>query len=131
MNTRTLNVTAAWGRHTMVGKASQTASKTSEIGLIEFIDSFRSELATAMERAGKEKLQFQATKIDLELQIIAEKSGGPNAKVEFKIFGSGVTVGGDAKLANKIAHTVKLSLTPILDGQPVTPLISGDPVVLK
>jgi len=40
-------------------------------------------------------------------------------------------VGGDAKLTNKIAHTVKLSLAPIFDGKPVTPLIAGDAVVLK
>jgi hypothetical protein len=64
----------------MADKAGQAVRKTSEIGLIEFIDSLRSELATAMERAGKEKLQFQATKIDLELQITAEKSGAPTRR---------------------------------------------------
>ncbi len=55
-------------------------SNGGEIGLVDFIHSLRAELAEAVDRAAGEKLQLQATKIDLELQLPAEKSGGPNAK---------------------------------------------------
>jgi Trypsin-co-occurring domain 2 len=93
-------------------------SNSSEIGLAEFIHSLRAELAEAVDRAAGERLQLQATKLDLELQLTAEKSGGPNAKVEFKVLGFvGGSLGGQAQLTSKTIHTVKLSLMPILDGR--------------
>jgi hypothetical protein len=82
--------------------------------LAEFIHSFRAELADAVDRAADEKLQLLATKVDLELQLTAEKSGGPNAKVKFEVFGIGGSIGGQAQLTSKTVHTV--SLVPILEG---------------
>jgi hypothetical protein len=96
---------------------------TNEIGLVDFIDSFRQELFAAMQRSEKERLQFQVSKIDLELQVTAEQSGGPNGKVEFKVLGSGVSLGASGKLSKKRVHAVKLSLTPLLDGKPFNPQI--------
>jgi hypothetical protein len=103
------------------------AEKTTDIGLVDFLDSLRREIFDAMTRSPKERLQFQANKIDLELQISAEKSGGPDGKVEFKVLGSGLSLGGGAKFGKKTVHTVKLSLTPMLDGKPVTPFIQSNP----
>jgi hypothetical protein len=105
-------------------------SNGSEIGLAEFIHTFRAELAEAVERAAGEKLQLRATKIDLELQLSAERSGGPNAKVEFKVFGVGGSLGGQAQLASKTVHTVKLSFMPILDGHaPINLLLDPHEIV--
>jgi Trypsin-co-occurring domain 2 len=93
----------------------------SEIGLADFLDSFRGELAEAIERAANEKLQLKASKIDLELQLTAERSGGPNAKIEFKVPAVvDASLGGTAQLSNKTTHVVKLSLTPILYGAGTT-----------
>jgi Trypsin-co-occurring domain 2 len=96
-----------------------------EIKLADFLTDFRGELSEAIERAQKSRLQFQLSKIDLELQFTVEHATGGAGKVEFNVLGSGVSLGGDAKGTNKAVHTVKLSLTPLWEGKPFDPRITG------
>ena len=61
----------------------------STIGLADFLDDFRDEIVRAMERARKAPLQFKATKIELELQITAERAAGGKGKVQFNVRAAG------------------------------------------
>jgi hypothetical protein len=92
-----------------------------EIRLAEFLEQFRNELAQAVLSAQESRLQFKASKIDLELQFTVETTAGGSGKIEFKVLGSGISLGAEGKGTDKAVHTVKLSLIPLWDGQPFDP----------
>jgi hypothetical protein len=68
-----------------------------EINLAEFLDQFRYELARAIQNAQESRLQFEMSKIDLELQFTMETAAGGSGKIEFKVLGSGISLGADGK----------------------------------
>jgi len=49
----------------------------------------------------------------MEFQVVAKKEKGSDAKIDFHIFGAGVTVGGSGKGADERTQKVKLMLTPV------------------
>ena len=85
------------------------------IRLADFLDNFREEMIEAMERAKNAPLRFKTTKIELELQITVERTAGPEGKVEFKVLGSGISIGSEGKGFDNQVHTIRLSLSPDLD----------------
>src|SRR6266850_106009 len=98
-----------------------STGESGAVGLAEFLQGLRSELKTSMTNARNDPaLTFQLTKLDVELQVTAESSVGGQGKVKFWV----VEVGADAKGGQKTVQTIKLSLQPVLDGEPGSPLIS-------
>ena len=85
-------------------------SETNAIGLAEFIRGLRAEIGAAMEEGEQSPVRFKPGPIDLELQIQAERKGGGSAKVEFKVFGTGLSIGGDGSATSKHTQTLKMRL---------------------
>ena len=96
-----------------------------EIELADFIANFKTALNDAMRAGATDRLQFAVSKVDLELQFTVEKVKGGGGKLDFKILGTGFGLEGEGKATNKVVHSVKLSLDPLLDGKPYDPRISG------
>jgi hypothetical protein len=90
---------------------------SASIGLAEFIEALRAEIAQAANEGADKAIRFKAGSIDLELQLKVEKKGGANGKIEFRVFGTGVSLGGDASATRATTHTLKMRLEPDWDGK--------------
>jgi hypothetical protein len=85
---------------------------TSPIGLAEAVENLRRELKEATERSKGDELRLLVDAIELELELEISREGGPEGKVSFTLFGTGVEFGGGAKAGTTSAHRIKLSLRP-------------------
>jgi hypothetical protein len=84
------------------------------IPFAEAVRALRSEIILAVGTAKNEKLRFSLGPIELELQVVAKREGGPSAKIKFGLLGSGLELGGSGKFSSETVHKVKLRLDPIL-----------------
>jgi hypothetical protein len=95
------------------------------IGLSEFLRGLRSEIQTAVAEGTDSKVRFRPGPIDLELQVRAERKGGAEAKLEFKVFGTGASAGVEGGLNSGRFQTLKMRLDIVLDPD-WNNLISGE-----
>jgi Trypsin-co-occurring domain 2 len=87
-----------------------------DIGLAEVIKALRSELERAMTEGESERLQFQASSLDVEFQVGITKTAEGSAGIRFWVF----ELGGSASHATESIQKVNLSLQPIMaEGGPV------------
>ena len=86
-----------------------------ELGLADAIRQLREEIASAVQSAKGEELQFGLGPIELELQVELTVSGGAKADFKWVI----VSLGAEAKGQNLQRHRVKLTLSPMIEGEPV------------
>ena len=85
---------------------------TTQIGLADAIENLRQELSEATRRGEGQALRFNVDDIELELAVELVRENGGEAKVHFKVLGSGVEVGGKGGLSHSDAHRVKITLKP-------------------
>jgi Trypsin-co-occurring domain 2 len=104
------------------GLAVPESTSAGGIGLAEFIRGLREEITAATYEGGEAKVRFRPGPIDLELQVRAEQKGGINGKVEFKVFGTGASLGGEGSATSSWYHTLKMRLEIASDDN----LISGE-----
>lgn len=81
-----------------------------EIELSEVIRGLRAELDQAMSAGEGERVQFEATAIEMEFQVGVTKTADVKAGVRFWVF----EIGGGGSRANESLQRVKLSLEPVL-----------------
>lgn len=87
-----------------------------ELDLVTVIRSLRSQLDEAMTVAEKQKIQFEATSVELEFQVGITSSAEATGGVKFWV----VELGGSGSRASESIQKVKLSLSPKLaSGQTV------------
>ena len=86
-----------------------------ELGLAEAIRQLREEIASAVRNARDEELKFGLGPIELELEVELTVSGGAKADFKWVI----VSLGAEAKGQNLRRHRIKLTLSPLIDDQPV------------
>jgi hypothetical protein len=99
---------------------SESDSSMNAIGLADFIRGLRAEIEAAATEGVESGVRFKPGAIDLELQVRAERKGGLNGKVEFKVFGTGASLGGDGGVTFGQTQTLKMRLDPIfvVPGEP-------------
>lgn len=85
----------------------------SEMGLADAISQLRREIATAVESARDEPLQFQLGPVELELQVQLAYKGAVKGEAKWIV----VSFGADAGAESTRTHKVKLVLTPKLEGR--------------
>ena len=103
---------------------SDSEATQNDIGLADFLRGLRAEIEAAVVEGSKSDVRFKPGPIDVELQIQAERKGGANAKVEFKVFGTGATLGANGDLKSGRTQTLKMRLDVVL-GPSSDGLISG------
>lgn len=85
------------------------------IRLSEAIENLRAELQLSQDLGKKQDLQFKLGPIELELEVVAEKGAGAEAKVDWWIFGGGA----EANISNASTHKIKMTLEAVdKDGKP-------------
>lgn len=88
------------------------------VGIADAIENLRQEMTEAIERGKAQKVRFNVDQVDLELAVEIEREVGGEGKVSFKVFGSGIDLGGKGSLSQAIAHRVKITLKPASDTGP-------------
>ena len=83
-----------------------------EIGLSEVIRALRAELDAAMTAAEGERVQFEATAIEMEFEVGVTKSTEGQGGVRFWV----LELGGSRTHARESVQRVTLSLEPVLEG---------------
>jgi hypothetical protein len=92
------------------------------VGLSKFLQELRKELQRSMEIAKQEPaLAFEMTKLDVELQVTAERSVDGSGKVKFWV----IEAGAGGKIGDKSVQTIKMSLQPIVHGAPTNVRVSS------
>jgi hypothetical protein len=84
----------------------------SELGLAEAINQLRRELGRAIDAGRGEHLQFTLGPVELELQLGLSTKGTATAEAKWVVLSFGVEAGRE----HTRTHTIKLTLTPQLDG---------------
>src|SRR5438105_4282113 len=88
------------------------------IGVADAIANLRQEMTKAIERGKDQKLRFTVDQVELELAVEIEREAGGEGKVSFKIFGSGIDLGGKGSLSEATVHRMKIMLKPAPDSGP-------------
>jgi hypothetical protein len=83
-----------------------------EIGLADVVRALRAELETAMSEGKGQRVQFEATAIDMEFQIGVTKSVEGKTGVHFWV----IELGGGGSYTSESIQKVSLSLRPELAG---------------
>jgi hypothetical protein len=83
-----------------------------EIGLSEVIRALRAELDEAVHAAEGERIQFDATAIEMEFQVGVTKSADAKAGIRFWV----LELGAGGSRTSESLQRVKLSLEPVLAG---------------
>ncbi len=78
------------------------------IGLAEAVQVLREELAAAQESGEGESLRFEVGPVELEFAVVARRSGGGKAGIQFGV----VTLGVEGGLSKEETHRIKVRLTP-------------------
>jgi len=87
------------------------------IPLADAIQELRSELFTAFQEGQDQRLKFEVSSIELELNVVVTREGSGSAKASFKLLGIGVEANAGGKLSDAVTQKIKLSLTPKIDGK--------------
>ena len=93
--------------------------ESNTIGLADAIENLRQELTEATKRSEGQSLRFSIDDIELELAVEVVREGGGEGKVSFKVFGSGVELGGKGGRSDSSAHRIKMKLKPSPEGYKV------------
>ena len=83
-----------------------------EMGLAEAVAQLRSEIVASMAAAMDEAVRFQIGAIELELQVHLVTKAGVKGEAKWVV----VSFGADASTERTHTHRIKLTLTPLLDG---------------
>ncbi len=87
-----------------------------KIQLSEAIENLRAELQSAQDQGKDQDLQFRLGPIELELEVVAEKGAEGEAKVNWWIFGGGVS----GNVSDASTHKIKLTLQAVdKNGKPI------------
>lgn len=85
--------------------------------LAEALTALRTQLGEAALEAADERLKFDVTSIEVEFQVVAEREASGGGKIGFRIFGLGSEASAGGKLTDGRTQTIKISLTPKMNGQ--------------
>ncbi|MFG1607972.1 trypco2 family protein [Actinoplanes sp. NPDC049265] len=91
------------------------------IGLAEAVQLLRDELTIAQDNGSDEALRFDVGTIEMEFSLVARRTGGGRAGVQFGI----VTVGVDGAVSQESTHRVKVTLQPKEFATGRAPQVSG------
>jgi len=92
------------------------------VGLSQFLQELRKELQRSMEAAKQEPaLSFEMTKLEVELQVTAERTTDGSGKVKFWV----IEAGAGGKVGDKTVQTIKMALQPIVNGAATNPRVSS------
>jgi hypothetical protein len=93
------------------------------VELADMIWQLRHELSRAMWAGENADLRFKAETVELELTVGLERAREPGVKVRFWVFDAGAA----AKRTTLSTQTIRLTLSPVLAGDPERPaIIDGD-----
>lgn len=96
-----------------------------EIGLADFIRGLRDELAAAIEEGSGKEIRFRPGPIDLELELEVERKDDREGKIEFKVFGTGASIGGKGGQTNTRTQSLKMRLelddSTLISGRVIAP----------
>ncbi|MBG0811127.1 hypothetical protein IY145_17285 [Methylosinus sp. H3A] len=82
------------------------------IPLKEALQSLRAEIISAAEDASGEEIRFELGPIEMEFQVVAQRSAGGDGKIGFHIFGAEASVGASGKIESSRTQKIKLTLKP-------------------
>jgi hypothetical protein len=94
------------------------------IELADYIDSLRQELDRAIKGGQDKDLRFLLEKIDLEVEVVVDKSASGKAGGNFSFWVVDASASGEAKVGQKTTKKIKLTLSPAYNGG--KPYISKD-----
>lgn len=83
-----------------------------EMGLAEAVAQLRREIVASMAAARDEAVQFQIGAIELELQVQLATKAGVKGEAKWVV----VSFAAEASGERTRTHRIKLTLTPVLDG---------------
>jgi hypothetical protein len=86
------------------------------IPLADAIEALRAELVKARRKGEDAELRFEVGPVEVEFQVVYESEATAGGKVGFRIFGLGSEVSAGGKLADARTQSVKVTLTPRIDG---------------
>ncbi|MBQ1041487.1 hypothetical protein KBX03_03095 [Micromonospora sp. C72] len=87
-------------------------SKPSQIGLAEVLCQLRAELSLAQQGGDGQRLRFEVTEAEVELEVAVSREGGPGGKVKIDVVAlGGVELGAEAKRSTAQTHRISLKLT--------------------
>ena len=84
-----------------------------EMGLAEAVAQLRREIVASMAAAKDEAVRFQIGAIELELWVQLATKAGVKGEAKWIV----VSFGADASAEHTSTHKIKLTLTPMLDGE--------------
>ena len=93
--------------------------ESQSFGVADAIENLRQEMTESIERGKDQKLHFNVDQVELELAVEVERAAGGEGKVSFKVFGTGIDLGGSDSLSQASAHRIKITLKPSADGNGV------------
>lgn len=87
-----------------------------KLGLKETLEALRIEISESILLSEGKEIRFEMGKIELEMQVVIEKSKEGKGGVKFWV----VEMGGGMAAKDSITHKIKIPFTPIWkDGKPV------------
>ena len=84
------------------------------VGLSDTIQCLRNELAHAMHDGAKSRVKFELGPIELELQVAVSREKKGEGGVQFWVLNAGAA----GSVNQSVLQTLKLTLTPVVDGVP-------------
>jgi len=109
-------------------------NENDKLNLAEVIQELRQSLVTASAHGEVETIRFNVNSVEVELQMVVEKTGSLTGKGKFNFWVLG-DVGAEASATykNSATHKIKLNLQPVdvknpdpQTGEPSKILLSGD-----
>ncbi|MGZ0080239.1 trypco2 family protein [Methylomonas sp. YC3] len=109
-------------------------NENDKLNLAEVIQELRQSLVTASAHGEAETIRFNVNSVEVELQMVVEKSVGGKAggKFNFWVLG-GIDAEASASYKHAATHKIKLNLQPVdvknpdpQTGEPSKLLLSGD-----
>jgi hypothetical protein len=96
-----------------------------QIPLANAIRALRQELVAAVDEGRDQPVRFALGPVELELRVQISREGGVEGKIAFWV----LSLGGKGTQSSESAHTIRLSLTPMLASETDDqgPLIVGSP----
>lgn len=91
------------------------------IGLKELIQGLRRELNQTLIAPKPGEVRFELGDIELTLQLEVERSNGGEGGLNFSV----LTLGAERSQKQATTHTIKLTLKPRVDGEPIEALFDA------
>ncbi len=98
----------------MISEVDDPMSNTSPIGLAEVLSQLRADLSEAQRGGAHQRLRFEVTEAEVELEVAVSREAGPNAKVKIDVIAlGGVELGAEAKRTAGTTHRITLKLAVV------------------